>query len=178
MALVQISRGAEVKHNYVDGVSRVPILEGAYHDATVERISIQPGADLTPEIFSRQEHNQVFLITAGKGYIVTPRRVFNITEVSVFVPDFDKEQFTFHCAADAKETMEIVHFVTELSDYDKTCLKESHLTLPRFRGVSQAWHYKEDFTGADIQQMMLIEHRNLGRLSMGANFGTGPNYIG
>ena len=68
MALVQISRGAEVKHNYVDGVSRVPILEGAYHDATVERISIQPGADLTPEIFSRQEHNQVFLITAGKGY--------------------------------------------------------------------------------------------------------------
>ena len=115
---------------------------------------------------------------AGKGYIVTPRRVFNITEVSVFVPDFDKEQFTFHCAADAKECMEIVHFVTELNDYDKTCLKEAHLTLPRFRGVSQAWHYKEDFTGADIQQMMMIEHRNLGRLSMGANFGTGPNYIG
>ena len=26
--------------------------------------------------------------------------------------------------------------------------------------------------------MMMIEHRNLGRLSMGANFGTGPNYIG
>ena len=115
---------------------------------------------------------------AGKGYIVTPRRVFNIKEVSVFVPDFDKEQFTFHCAADAKECMEIVHFVTELNDYDKTCLKEAHLTLPRFRGVSQAWHYKEDFTGADIQQMMMLEHRNLGRLSMGANFGTGPNYIG
>ena len=115
---------------------------------------------------------------AGKGYIVTPRRVFNITEVSVFVPDFDKESVTFHCAADAKETMEIVHFVTELNDYDKTCLKEAHMSLPRFRGVSGAWHYKEDFTGADIQQMMLLEHRNLGRLSMGANFGTGPNYIG
>ena len=115
---------------------------------------------------------------AGKGYIVTPRRVFNITEVCVFVPDFDKESFTFHCAADAKETMEIVHFVTELNDYDKTCLREAHMSLPRFRGVSEAWHYKEDFTGADIQQMMMLEHRNLGRLSMGANFGTGPNYIG
>ena len=115
---------------------------------------------------------------AGKGYIVTPRRVFNITEVCVFVPDFDKESFTFHCAADAKETMEIVHFVTELNDYDKTCLREAHMSLPRFRGVSEAWHYKENFTGADIQQMMLLEHRNLGRLSMGANFGTGPNYIG
>ena len=52
------------------------------------------------------------------------------------------------------------------------------MSLPRFRGVSEAWHYKENFTGADIQQMMLLEPRNLGRLSMGANFGTGPNYIG
>ena len=178
MALVKISKGADIRLEYTDGVSRVPVLEGAYKDAAVERISLQPGAELSPALYSKTEHNQVFLITAGKGYIATPRRVFNITEVSVFVPDFDKEQFTFHCAADAKECMEIVHFVTELNDYDKTCLKEAHLTLPRFRGVSQAWHYKEDFTGADIQQMMMIEHRNLGRLSMGANFGTGPNYIG
>ena len=178
MALVKISRGADIQHNYVNGVSRVSILEGAYKDATVERISLQPGADFSAELYTREQHNQVFLITAGKGYIVTPRRVFNITEVSVFVPDFDKESVTFHCAADAKETMEIVHFVTELNDYDKTCLKEAHMSLPRFRGVSGAWHYKEDVTGADIQQMMLLEHRNLGRLSMGANFGTGPNYIG
>ena len=141
MALVKISKGADIRHEYTDGVSRVPVLEGAYKDAAVERISLQPGAELSPALYSKTEHNQVFLITAGKGYIATPRRVFNITEVSVFVPDVDKEQITF-------------------------------------RGVSQAWHYKEDFTGADIQQMMMIEHRNLGRLSMGANFGTGPNYIG
>ena len=76
-------------------MSRVPVLEGAYKDAAVERISLQPGAELSPALYSKTEHNQVFLITAGKGYIATPRRVFNITEVSVFVPDFDKEQFTF-----------------------------------------------------------------------------------
>ena len=112
MALVKISKGADIRHEYTDGVSRVPVLEGAYKDAAVERISLQPGAELSPALYSKTEHNQVFLITAGKGYIATPRRVFNITEVSVFVPDFDKEQFTFHCAADAKECMEIVHFVT------------------------------------------------------------------
>ena len=108
MALVKISKGADIRHEYTDGVSRVPVLEGAYKDAAVERISLQPGAELSPALYSKTEHNQVFLITAGKGYIATPRRVFNITEVSVFVPDFDKEQFTFHCAADAKECMEIV----------------------------------------------------------------------
>lgn len=177
MALVKLSRGAEVQHQYVNGVSQVPVLVGAYKEAAVERVSIQPGADYTPATYAKTEHNQVFLVTAGAGYIKTPRRVYNITEVSVFVPDFDRESFTFHCAADCKENMEIVHFVTELSDYDHTCLKESHLSLPRFRGVSEAWRYNEKFHG-DIVQKMLIEHRNLGRLSMGANFGSGPNFIG
>ena len=83
MALVKISKGADIRHEYTDGVSRVPVLEGAYKDAAVERISLQPGAELSPALYSKTEHNQVFLITAGKGYIATPRRVFNITEVSV-----------------------------------------------------------------------------------------------
>ncbi|NCB62982.1 MAG: hypothetical protein EOM52_05110 [Clostridia bacterium] len=178
MALVKISKGAEIRHSYQDGVSRVPILTGEYKDAALERVSLLPGADFTPELYSKTEHNQVFLFTSGKGYIATPRRVFQIEEAAVFVPDFDRESVTIHCAADAKESLELIHVVTELSDYDKTCFKESRMSLPRFRGVSQAWHYKEDFTGAEIQQMMLLEHRNLGRLSMGANFGTGPNYIG
>ena len=103
MALVKISRGADIQHNYVNGVSRVSILEGAYKDAAVERISLQPGADFSAELYTREQHNQVFLITAGKGYIVTPRRVFNITEVSVFVPDFDKESVTFHLGSPARD---------------------------------------------------------------------------
>ncbi|MFQ9473300.1 MAG: hypothetical protein ACLR0P_09265 [Oscillospiraceae bacterium] len=72
MALVKISKGADIRHEYTDGVSRVPVLEGAYKDAAVERISLQPGAELSPALYSKTEHNQVFLITAGKGYIATP----------------------------------------------------------------------------------------------------------
>ena len=49
MALVKISRGTDIQHKYTDGVSRVSVLEGAYKDATVERVSLQPGADFTPE---------------------------------------------------------------------------------------------------------------------------------
>ena len=30
MALVKISRGADIQHNFVIGVSRVSLLEGAY----------------------------------------------------------------------------------------------------------------------------------------------------
>jgi mannose-6-phosphate isomerase-like protein (cupin superfamily) len=178
MALVKISKGSEAIHEYKNGFSRIPILVGEYKDAALHRCSLQPGADVSPEIFPLTRHNQVFLFTGGRGYIVTPRKVFNITEVSVFVPEFDVETFSIHSAADAKEPLEYVHIVTEVNDYDKTCLVESRMELPRFRGVSDAWHYKENFTGADITQMMLLEHRNLGRLSMGANFGKGPNFIG
>ena len=53
MALVKISRGTDIQHKYTNGVSRVSVLEGAYKDATVERVSLQPGADFTPETYTR-----------------------------------------------------------------------------------------------------------------------------
>jgi len=178
MGLIKIAKGSDAKHVYKDGISKLPMLVGEYKDAAFERVSLKAGAKWTPEIYKLTEHNQVFLFTGGKGYIRTPRQVFNIKEVSVFVPEFDVEEFTIICPADAKETLELIHIVTNVNDYDKTSLVESRMALPRFRGVSEAWQYKEDFTGADIVQKMMLEHRNLGRLSMGANFGNGPNYIG
>ncbi|NLC40764.1 MAG: cupin domain-containing protein [Clostridiaceae bacterium] len=178
MGLIKISRGSETEHVYENGISRIPILVGEYEDAAFERVSLQAGAEWTPEIYKLTENNQVFLFTSGKGYIRTPRQAYIINEVSVFVPEFDVEQFSIKCALDSKETLEILHIVTEVNDYDKTTLVESRMALPRFRGVSEAWQYTEDFTGSDIVQKMMLEHRNLGRLSMGANFGSGPNYIG
>jgi mannose-6-phosphate isomerase-like protein (cupin superfamily) len=178
MSLVKISRGSEIKHVYENGFSKIPILTGEYKDAAFSKCSLRPGASVSPEIYPLTVHNQVFLFTSGTGYITTPRRAFNIKEVSVFVPEFDAEKFTIHSSADAKSPLEFLHIVTEVNDYDKTCLVESRMELPRFRGVSEAWHYKENFTGAELTQMMMLEHRNLGRLSMGANFGKGPNYVG
>lgn len=178
MSLIQVARYSDVKYDFKDGYARVPVLEGAFDQAHFAHCALQSGHSITPDVYSVTEHNQLFIFTKGKGYVTTPRQAWNVTEPGVFVPKFDSERFTITCSADSKQPLEFLHIVTELNDYDKTCLREAHMSLPRFRGVSEAWHYKEDFTGADIQQMMLLEHRNLGRLSMGANFGTGPNYIG
>ena len=62
----------------------------------------------------------------------------------MFVPEFDTERFTITCSADSKEPLEFLHIVTELNDYDKTCLVESRMVLPRFRTISQGWTYDED----------------------------------
>ena len=178
MSLIQVARYSDVKYDFKDGYACVPVLEGAFDQARFAHCALQSGHSITPDVYSVTEHNQHFIFTKGKGYVTTPRQAWNVTEPGVFVPEFDSERFTITCSADSKQPLEFLHIVTELNDYDKTCLREAHMSLPRFRGVSEAWHYKENFTGADIQQMMLLEHRNLGRLSMGANFGTGPNYIG
>ena len=93
----------------------------------------------TPDVYSVTEHNQLFFFTKGKGYITTPRQAWNINEPGVFVPEFDTERFTITCSADSKEPLEFLHIVTELNDYDKTCLVESRMVLPRFRTISQGW---------------------------------------
>ena len=80
-------------------------------------------------------------------------------------------RFTHHllCGQQAAP-LEFLHIITELSDYDKTCLVESRMVLPRFRGILEGWTYDEDFKDNDTTtSIMLLEHRNLGRLSMGAS---------
>lgn len=178
MSKIKIAHTGEFKHEYKDGCSIIPFLEGAYDQARFEKCSLMPGSSITPEVYAMTQNNQLFIFLKGKGYIATPREAFNITEVAVFVPEFDKESFTITCSADSKEPLEFIHIVTELNDYDKTCLVEARIKLPRFRLLSQGWEYVENFKDPETKSVMLIEHRNLGRLSMGAVLGKGPSVVG
>ena len=94
MSFVKVSRNADIVYNYDEnGIAHVPILEGECKDCALERVSIQPGCEWSPDVCKLEEHNQVFLFMSGTGYVKTPRMVYNITEVAVFVPEFDKEKF-------------------------------------------------------------------------------------
>ena len=179
MSQIKVARYSGVKYEFVDGYARVPVLEGEFDQAHFAHCALQPGCSITPEVYSVTEHNQLFIFTKGKGYVTTPRQAWNIREHGVFVPEFDAERFTITCSADSKQPLEFLHIITELSDYDKTCLVESRMVLPRFRGISEGWTYDEDFKDNDTTtSIMLLEHRNLGRLSMGCVRGTGPIEIG
>lgn len=178
MSKIRVARYEDDRHDFKDGFSSCPILVGEYDQASFSRCKLLPGSSVTPKRYALEEHNQLFVFFGGKGFVTTPRNAWNVTEASVFVPQFDREEFTIHAAADAKEPLEFLHIVTEVSDYDKTCLREARITLPRLRGVSQGWTYYEDFKEEDVTSLMLIEHRNLGRLSMGAVLGRGPTTIG
>ena len=131
MSQIKVARYSGVKYEFVDGYARVPVLEGEFDQAHFAHCALQPGCSITPEVYSVTEHNQLFIFTKGKGYVTTPRQAWNIREPGVFVPEFDAERFTITCSADSKQPLEFLHIITELSDYDKTCLVESRMVSLR-----------------------------------------------
>ena len=175
---IAIVKKEEMAPQYdANGFSRMEMLPGTFPGAHNYKCFLKAGHDVQPEKYA--DKTAVYCFTAGKGYVTTPREAWNVTEPGVFVPEFDTERFTITCSADSKQPLEFLHIITELNGYDKTCLVESRMVLPRFRTISQGWTYDEDFKDNSVTtSMMLLEHRNLGRLSMGCVKGCGPIEIG
>ena len=81
MSLVQISKRKDTVFHYnEDGFAKEEVLVGAFSEARFFRCSLKPGRSVSPELFSTVEHTQVFLFMEGNGYVVTPRKGFNIDE--------------------------------------------------------------------------------------------------
>lgn len=178
MGLIKIHRQADLKHEFIDGLSRQPVLVGEYSQVSFEKCAMKPGTKWAPELYKFGDKVQIFVFTKGKGYITTPRQAFNINEVTVFIPEFDVEEFVIHCSTDSPSDFEFLHIIGEMSDYDVKDMSQSRITLPRCRAISECWTYEEPFKGPGTTSCMLIEHRNLGRFSMGATLGQGPTFVG
>lgn len=174
MAVIKISRASDVSTNYVNGLARQPILVNEYSQCAFERCTLKAGAKWVPPLYSFEEKCQIFLFTSGEGYIATPTDAFTIRECSVFVPLFDKEEFFIQ----AKSDLSFIWILPVMSQWDQKAMAESRITLPRFRSLSEGWTYWEPFKGPGVDSVMLLEHRELGRFSMGATLGKGPTYNG
>ncbi len=179
MGLVKIAKRKDVEFEYENGYAKAEILAGECPEASFFRCSLLPGSSVKPPVYSTVEHSQVFLFLQGDGYVVTPRKGFNVDDkFCVFVPDYDTEKFEIVCSSDSKKPLEYIHIITELNDYDKHCLYASKMRLPRFRHIEDGWEYYESFKSEDVKSVMLLEHRNLGRVSCGAVLGKGPCEVG
>lgn len=175
MSVIKFHKASEYKKEFNEnGLARQSILTGEYKDVAIYKCTLAAGAKWEPELYPEKEKVQIILFTSGTGYVATPRQAFSINEVSVFIPLFDRESFFIQ----ADQELSFLQIVANLSDYDRVNMAESRILLPRFRPVSQAWKYEEDFKTADIDSYTLIEHRYFGRLSMGAVYGKGPNVVG
>lgn len=174
MSSIKFHRQAEEQHSFENGVSRIPVLRGEYKDVEVYKCILKAGVKWNTPLFAEQDCCQMLVFVGGTGYVATPCKAYNIQEVAVFIPNFDAEPFYVQAGSD----LTFIHIIANMSDYDRENMSESRIKLPRFRPVSKAWTYVENFKTPDMQSYTLIEHRYLGRLSMGAVYGVGPNVVG
>ena len=78
MSLIKVAKRKDVTFDYVDGYAEVEVLKGECDQARFMRCSLQPGCSIKPALYTTKEHSQVFMFLEGKGYVVTPRKGFNI----------------------------------------------------------------------------------------------------
>lgn len=161
-----------------NGLSRVEILPGACKEMKAFKCVLKAGRSWKPELYAYKDKTQFFAFVTATGFVTTETCSYNITGPANFVPNYDAETFTIYAG---KQDLEFYHFIGLMNQYDIDRMDYIHIELPRFRLFKDAWHYTEGFTGgigSTCVSHMVMEHRYLGRYSMGWNLGEGPSVIG
>lgn len=174
MSTIQICKKQEMHDDFNNGLSRVPMLPGAYDDAETIRCTLKAGQKWSPDVYVYGDRFQIFYFVSGTGYIAMDGYADNITGMSVFIPKFDQYRFTIFAGTD----MVFLQFVGKMREYDLKRFGAIGITLPRFKRLEECWTYEEDFKTSNIRSYMVVEHRFLGRYSLGAVIGNGPCTVG
>jgi quercetin dioxygenase-like cupin family protein len=154
------------------GLSSAEALHGSYPGVVMKACRLQAGSEYVPEVYAKK--TQIFFVTSGSGYIARPATAHNITEEAVFVPLFDSERFAIRAGGD----MEFVEILADLTAEDLKTMHHMRMTLPHFRLHSACERYEEDFKGPGMVSRAILQHRLLGRCSMGSVYAAGPNLTG
>ena len=173
-----ISKKEGRKQEFHEGLSRVEVLAGTNEDMKIYRCTLKAHCDWTPEVYAYGDTTQFFAFFTASGYVLTDETAYNITDYAAFVTNYDAEHFTIHAGA---QDLEFWHFVGRMNERDMKRMDYIHFELPRFRLFKDGWLYTEGFTGgigSTCKSHHVLEHRFLGRYSMGWNIGDGPSVIG
>ena len=156
-------RKVDIKLNFVNGSAETELLEGALPFIRSYRGVLQKGHSITPEVRSRVL--STYIITAGKGMIITETRAYNIEELSFFFASLE-EPFTMKAVTD----LEYTKFDLTLSDYDMKKYDESHLVLPLFRKESDCLVYTQNVKKSnDTLQRTVVQGHQMIRVVVGSN---------
>lgn len=174
-----VARGNELVDNFDEnGFSRVEILPGACADMKAYKCILKAGKVWKPELYAYGDKTQFFAFVTPTGFVATENEAWNITSPANCVPNYDADKVYIHAGRD---DLMFYQFVGLMNDYDMKRMDYIHIELPRFRPFKDAWRYTEGFTGgigSTCKSHHVMEHRFMGRYSMGWNIGEGPSIIG
>jgi mannose-6-phosphate isomerase-like protein (cupin superfamily) len=172
MSVISVAKTKKMKMEYANGYARADITLPTHPDVSTFKCAMKAGTKFEPKLY--KDKSQLFIFSKGTGYIGTPTRAFNITEVALFVPFFDNEKVFFQAGTD----LEYVEIIVNLGKAEMDRLNYARFTLPRFKLMSECDTYFECFKGKDVISRTLIQFRRLARVSMGFVKGPGPDHVG
>lgn len=152
-----------------NGISRAEMLPGMVEGVNTWKCQVKAGTVVELETFGNR--TQIYYFTKGEGFIVTPKKAFNVEEPSVFIPNMDCETNELHAVTD----MEFLQLACTMLPEDYEKFNSWHITLPRFNPVSQSIQYIEGFRPEGIKAYSILDTDFLARMTMGAIIGEGPN---
>jgi len=146
--------------DFKDGFAQTEMLAGIYLGVHSYRCVLKAGHTVTPKTYSRS--HQVLCFTNGEGYITTPKKAYNITELSFFIANLD-EEFSIHAVTDIVFTK----FVVDLTDHDMEVYEEGHVVLPFFRPASKGIEYYQSCKSEKTRSWSILVGGQLNRLLFG-----------
>ena len=167
MSRIEINRIGNIPEAGAAPVSEKEILENSCDRLKITRCILKAGTSWNPEKYAYGKGIQIFVMLNATGYIYTDTQTFNVTEPSIFVPNFDRENF---CICAGGKDQEIIRIAGNFSERDSIEIGKSHLMFPRFRLLSAGWEHTTRETikeGANVRAFVLIENRKLGSYNMG-----------
>lgn len=145
---------------FENGFAQAEMLPGCYPNVKTYRCALQAGCSVKPKTYSRS--HQMLCLTDGKGYITTPKRAYNVDEVSFFFANFE-EEFTITAVTDMSWTT----FVVDISEKEWPEFYRSHLVLPYFRPLSTANEYWQDCKTAGMRGWHIVVGHQMYPIIMG-----------
>ena len=147
---INITRKEDIMLKFCDGYAKTEVLKDAYPLVRTYKCLLKAGYTVEPEIYS--DKIQVFSFTSGTGYICGKKKAYNIDELSFYIPDFDREKFSFYAAED----MEITLWVVDMLESDKAAYEDTHMVLPSFKRFSECEPYDQSCKGPHTKSWTVI----------------------
>lgn len=151
----------DVKYDQ-DGYYITELLPGSFNGGVRNyKCYLKAGALIKPTLYRKE--TVVYMFGKGCGYITDEVEAHNITELSFYLPDFDRNPFTIHAVTDVEYVMSVV----EMNPYDWECYYHSHIHLPYFMKYTDGQIYDQDCKGANTTSWLIIGPGQMARILLG-----------
>lgn len=161
MAIQIDRRNLDIQYN-AGGFAISELLPGTYKGGIRNfRCSLKAGKKYRPQLYG--DKIVILFFGMGRGYVTDDKDAYNINELSFYVPDFDRGDYTVHAIRD----MEFVLSVVEMNQWDWEVYNSSHARLPFFRSIGQCSIYDQDCKGPGTSSWNVLQGRQLGRIMIG-----------